>query len=80
MEASNTMLEKATEKSLRDFMIKHLQASHLLFANDTQIFYDTNVKQFKNLHHLLLCFEAVFVFKINLEKSEAITVEEINNV
>ena len=34
--------------------------SHLLFTDDTLIFYEPNVEQLCNLRCLLLCFEAVW--------------------
>jgi hypothetical protein len=46
--------------------------SHLLFANDTLIFCDPNVEQFRDLRCLLLCFEAVLELKINLSKSKIV--------
>jgi hypothetical protein len=39
---------------------------HLLFADDTLIFCDPNVEQFRDLRCLLLCFEAVSGLKINV--------------
>lgn len=44
------------------------------------IFYEVDFKQFRNLRHLFLCFEAVTRLKINLGKSKDITVGDINNV
>ncbi|XP_022856524.1 uncharacterized protein LOC111377629 [Olea europaea var. sylvestris] len=39
-----------------------------------------DVQQFRNLRRVLLCFEAASGLKINLKKSEAITVGEVDNV
>lgn len=54
--------------------------SPLLSADDTLILCDVDNEQFRNLRWLLLCFEAVSGLKINLGKSEAITVGEVANV
>jgi mannosylglycoprotein endo-beta-mannosidase len=81
MEAFSRMIEKAvTEGLLRGFAVGHLQVSHLLFADDTLIFCDADVKQFRNLRRLLLCFEAASGLKINLGKSDVIPVGEVTNV
>ncbi|XP_022873622.1 uncharacterized protein LOC111392499 [Olea europaea var. sylvestris] len=81
MEAFSMMLEKAVgEGLLRGFMVDQLQVSHLLFADDTLIFCDTDVRQFRNLRRVLLCFKAVSELKINLGISEAIKVGEADNV
>lgn len=44
--------------------------SHLLFANDTLIFDVANQGHIRSLRALLLCFEAVLGFKVNLAKSK----------
>lgn len=75
------MLKKAVGESLlRGFMVEQLQVSHLLFTDDTLIFCDVEVEQIRNLRHLLLFFKAVFGLKINLGKSEAITVGDMDNM
>jgi hypothetical protein len=54
--------------------------SHLLFPDDTLIFCEPNVEQFRDLRCLLLCFEAISGLKINLSKSEIVPVGEAGNV
>jgi hypothetical protein len=54
--------------------------SHLLFANDTLIFCEPNVEQFRDLRCLLLCFEAVSRLKINLSKSEIVPIGIVGDV
>jgi hypothetical protein len=43
-----------------------MMVSHLLFVDDTLIFCDPNVDQFRDLRCLLLCFKAVSGLKINV--------------
>lgn len=57
-----------------------LSISHLLFVDDTLILCGAEESQFCNLRCLLLCFEAVLGFKINLSKSEAILIGCVDNV
>jgi hypothetical protein len=47
-----------------------LLLSHLLFADYTLIFCESNLYQLRNLRRLFFCFEAVLGLKINLAKSE----------
>jgi len=54
--------------------------SHLLFANDTLIFCEPNVEQFRDLRCLLLCFEAVSRLKINLSKSKIVLVGDVGDM
>jgi hypothetical protein len=42
-----------------------LEISHL-FVDDTNIMCDVDQDQIYNLSHILLCFEAIFVIKVNL--------------
>ncbi|XP_022896180.1 protein MODIFIER OF SNC1 1-like isoform X2 [Olea europaea var. sylvestris] len=54
IEAFSRMLKKAMgEGLLRGFMVDQLQVSHMLFADDTLIFCDADVQQFRNLRRVL---------------------------
>lgn len=53
--------------------------SYLLFADDTLIFCEPNVEQFRDLRCLLLRFEAVLGLKINLSKSEMVPVGDVGD-
>jgi hypothetical protein len=52
---------------------------HLLFVDDTLIFYEANCEQLCNLR-CLLCFEAVSGLKVNLTKSEIVLVGDVGDV
>jgi hypothetical protein len=54
--------------------------SHLLFVDETLIFYGANLDHLRYLCDLFLCFEAVFRLKINLAKVELVLVGNANNV
>ena len=54
--------------------------SHLLFAEDTILFYDADVEQILHVRMLLLCFQAVTGLKVNVSKSELVPIGEVNNV
>jgi hypothetical protein len=54
--------------------------SELLFADDTLMFCEPNVEQFWDLRCLLLCFEVVLELKINLSKSEIVSVGVVGDV
>ena len=53
---------------------------HLLFADDTILFWDAEVEQILHVRLLLLCFQAVTGLKFNLAKSEMVPIGEVNNV
>ena len=52
---------------------------HTRFADDTLLLCGTEESQFRSLHCLLLCFEAVSGLKVNLTKSEMIPVGGVPN-
>ena len=57
-----------------------VEASHLLFANNTLIFCDVRKKNLEYLSWILMWFEAMLGLKINLEKSELIPISEVLNL
>jgi hypothetical protein len=54
--------------------------SHILFADDTLIFYVANLDYLCLLRCLFLCFEAVSGLRINLAKSELVPIGNVNDV
>ena len=56
-----------------------VQVSHLLFADDTLVFYKASQDQITYLCWLLMWFEAISRLRINLEKRELIPVERVEN-
>lgn len=53
--------------------------SHLLFADDTLIFYEADRNQLRALKALLLCFEAASGLKVNFDKSELVPVGNVSD-
>ena len=45
-----------------------MDISHLLFADDTLVFFYADLDQLRLLRSILLCFEAIFGLPINLAK------------
>ena len=54
--------------------------SHMLYADDTIIFYGANQDQMMYLSWLLMWFESISGLRINLNKSEIIPVGRITDV
>ena len=54
--------------------------SHLLYADDTILFCGSNQEQMMYLSWLLMWFEAISRLRINLNKSEIISVGRITDV
>ena len=57
-----------------------LCVSHLLYADDTIIFYDANPEQLLYIRMVLTCFEAVTGLRVNMHKSEMVPVGEVSNL
>jgi hypothetical protein len=57
-----------------------LVLNHLLYVDDTQIFYGAQAKQIQHLHCIFLYFEAASRLRINLGKSEIVTISEVEDV
>ena len=54
-----------------------LHVTHLLYADDTLIFFDAHPDQIFHLHLLFTWFEAISRLKINLLKSEMVPVGHV---
>jgi hypothetical protein len=54
--------------------------SHLLFTDDTLVFYEANPSHLRYLRVLLLCFEVVSSLKVNLATSLLVLVGNVDNV
>ncbi|RVX10936.1 putative mitochondrial protein [Vitis vinifera] len=86
MEALSLILMKAKEEGfINSFQVRGregegVEISHLLFADDTLIFYDARKEVLESLSWILMWFEAMSGLKINLEKSELIPIEEVTNL
>jgi len=57
-----------------------INVSHLLFADDTLVFYEASPDHLLYLRMLLLSFEAVSGLKINLDKSVLVPVGIVDNM
>ena len=54
--------------------------SHLLFADDTNLFCDADEEQILHVRMLLLCFQAVTGLKVNALKSEVVPIGKVPNI
>ena len=59
---------------------KGVQISHLLFADDALVFCQASQDHLTYLSWLLMWFEAVSGLRLNLEKSELISVGRVENI
>ena len=57
-----------------------VKVSHLLFADDTLIFYEAREEQMMFLRWLLMWFEVISGLKVNMDKSELIPMGRVENV
>ena len=82
MEAISQLLSSARNGSfISGFKVggrgrEGLIVSHLLFVDDTLIFYDAGAEQLQYLSWTFMWFEAISRLKVNLSKTEAIPVGE----
>ena len=80
MEAFSRLIDKATGAGmLSSFPVGRLDfdplvVSHLLFADDTLIFYEADLDHLLHLRFILVRFEATLGLRINLGKSELVQV------
>jgi hypothetical protein len=81
MEALSRMISAAVNGGLLEgFKVGNATFSHLLFADDTLIFYNACPSQLGYLRSLFLLFEATSGLKVNLAKSELIPVGDVDQV
>ena len=59
---------------------EEVQITHLLFADDTLVFYKDSKDQMAYLSWILLWFEALLGLKINLDKSSVLTVGNVDDI
>ncbi|XP_041009392.1 uncharacterized protein LOC121253445 [Juglans microcarpa x Juglans regia] len=64
----------------RDARIGTLEMTHLLFADDSLVFYGASHNHIHALRALLLCFEVTSRLKVNLAKSELVTIGNVPSV
>jgi hypothetical protein len=57
-----------------------LSVSHLLYADDTILFCDTDPEQLMYIRLVLICFEVVSGLKVNMSKSEMVPIGEVVNL
>ena len=86
MEVFSRMLRRVEGASLiRGFKVEGRRGggecvSHLLFADDTILFCDAEVEQILHIWLLLLSFQAVTGLKVNVHKSEMVSIKEVIDV
>ena len=86
MEVFSSFLKRAMDGGfMSDCRVKGrseegVQISHLLFVDDTLVFYQASQDHLTYLSWLLMWFEAVLGLRINLEKSELIPVGRVENI
>ena len=57
-----------------------IRVSHLLFANDTILFCDASREQILSIRLVLSCFQAFTGLKVNVGKSEIVSIGEVRNI
>jgi hypothetical protein len=86
MEALSRLLDRAVREGLcSGFTVgktdeTSLMVSHLLFADDTLLFCDADSEQISNLRYVFSWFEVCSGLKINLSKSEIVSVGDVPNI
>lgn len=53
---------------------------HLLFVDDTVLFYEANSEQLRYLSWVFLWFEVISSLKVNMDESEAIPVRRVDSL
>jgi hypothetical protein len=81
MEALSRMISVVVSGDLLEGLkVGNTTFSHLLFADDTLIFYSARSSQLRYLRSLFLLFEAASGLKVNLAKSNLILVGNVDQV
>jgi hypothetical protein len=81
MEALSRVISAAVNGGLLEgFKVGNATFSHLLFADNTRIFYSACSSQLRYLRSLFLLFEAASGLNVNLTKSNLIPVENVDQV
>ena len=86
MEALSRLLDRAVREGLcSSFTVgtsdeNSLMVSHLHFGDNTLIFCDADSEQISNLRYVFTWFEVVLGLKINLSKSEIVSVGDVPNI
>jgi hypothetical protein len=86
MEAFSRMIKASSDHSLFSGFAMGARGSeqvhilHLLFVDDTLVFYGASMDQVQAIGDLLVCFELVSSLKVNLAKSVVVPVGDVNNV
>ena len=85
MEVLSQILKKTKESDLRGFHVGPVNSigvrmSHLLFANDTILFYDASREQLLSIRLALSCFQAFTDLRVKVGKSEMVPIGEVGNI
>ena len=57
-----------------------IRVSHLLFSDDTILFYNARREQILSIRLVLTCFQAFTGLKVNVGKSEIVPIGEVHNI
>jgi hypothetical protein len=84
------VLSRMPRKSIERGFIKGFQVgravnsivcvSHLIYVDDTILFFDAHPEQLLYIRMILTCFEMVTSLKVNMTKSEMVPIEEVNGL
>ena len=86
MEVLSRILKKIKESGLiqgfhvRTINSTGIQISHMLFADDTILFYNAFREKLLSIRLALTCFQAFTSLKVNVGKSEIVPIREVSNI